>query len=210
MIWAWVKALTINNLEDNRKALLKALHYKEQVYLYDYCQLKELQFYQAYTQALWNLGAHTTQQNEGYHVVVKERLHKHLPLLKAVQVIANQTTDLGCKYNAKINRDRKTLPRLLDQRAFATVSDKITSYALSLAMKEWSATKLIADELEESQTELNFIPSTECKLGCELPLRYGLPCKHWLYKAFVKDIAIPISLFHPRWLLDGLAVLYER
>jgi hypothetical protein len=30
------------------------------------------------------------------------------------------------------------------------------------------------------------------------------------YKAFVEDIAIPISLFHPRWLLDGLAVLYKR
>lgn len=114
-------------------------------------------------------------------MVVKERLHKHLPLSEAVQVIANQTADLGRKYDAKINRDRKTLPRLLDRRAFATVSNKITSYALGLAIKdikEWSTTKLMADELEESQTTLKFIPGTECKLGCELPLRYGLPCKH--------------------------------
>jgi hypothetical protein len=66
----------------------------------------------------------------------------------------------------------------------------------------------LADELED-QLELNFIPGTECKLGCELPLRYSLPCKHWLYKAF-DDVAIPISLFHPRWLLKGPSVLYNR
>jgi hypothetical protein len=31
-----------------------------------------------------------------------------------------------------------------------------------------------------------------------------------LYKAFVDDVAIPLSLFHPRWLLDGPAFLPER
>lgn len=36
MIWAWLKAPTIDNLKDNRKALLKALHHEEQVYLCDY------------------------------------------------------------------------------------------------------------------------------------------------------------------------------
>jgi hypothetical protein len=103
-------------------------------------------------------------------VVVKEKLHKHLPLSKVVQIIANQTANLGRKYNAKINRDRKNLPRLLNQRAFAVVSDKITGYALSQAMKEWSATKIIADELKEDKLELHFVPGAECKLGCELPL----------------------------------------
>ena len=103
------------------------------------------------------------------------------------------------------------MPRLLDQRAFATVGDKITGYALDLAIKEWSATKIMADNIKKDQLkELHFILGTECKLGCELPLRYSLPCKHWLYKAFVDDIAIPISLFHPRWLLDGLPVLHKR
>jgi hypothetical protein len=89
-------------------------------------------------------------------------------------------------------------------------TDKITGYALDKAMKEWSATKNMADNIEEDKLELQFEPGTECKLGCELPLRYGLPCKHWLYKAFIDDVAIPLSLFHPRWLLDGPAMLHER
>jgi hypothetical protein len=121
-------------------------------------------------------------------VIIKERLHKHLPLSKAVQIIANQTADLGCKYDAKINRDRKSLPRLLDRRAFAAVYDKITAYALNQAIKGWSATKNMADKLEEDQLELNFIPGIECKLGCELPLRYSLPCKHWLYCSGVEEL----------------------
>jgi hypothetical protein len=89
-------------------------------------------------------------------------------------------------------------------------SDKITGYALEKATKEWSATKIIADDIKADQQELDFILRTECKLGCELPLRYSLPCKHWLYKAFIDNVAIPISLFHPRWLLDGLLVLHKR
>jgi hypothetical protein len=143
-------------------------------------------------------------------VVVKEKLHKHLPLSKAVQIIADQTANLGRKYDAKINRDCKNLPRLLDRKAFAIASDKITGYALEKATKEWSATKIMADDIKADQQELDFILGTECKLGCELPLRYGLPCKHWLYKAFIDDVAIPISLFHPRWLLDGPSVLHKR
>jgi hypothetical protein len=67
---------------------------------------------------------------------VKAKLHKHLPLSKAVRIIANQTADLGRKYDARINRDRRSLPRLLDRKAFAIVGDKITGYALDRAMKE--------------------------------------------------------------------------
>jgi murein L,D-transpeptidase YafK len=102
MIWLWVKALTVKDLQDRRTKLLKALHYEERVYLCNYYQLKESQFCQAYTHKLWNLSANTTQRNKGYYTVVKERLYKHSPLSKAVQIIADQTADLGCGYNARI------------------------------------------------------------------------------------------------------------
>jgi hypothetical protein len=42
-----------------------------------------------------------------------------------------------------------------------------------------------------------------------LPLRYGLPCHHWLFQACLKDEPIPISLFHPQWLLDGPPALAQ-
>ena len=57
---------------------------------------------------------------------------------------------------------------------------------------------------EEEEVEL--IVSNEgtyCPLLCELPLRWGLPCRHWMYPAFVDVIPIPSSLIHPRWFFDG-------
>lgn len=41
-----------------------------------------------------------------------------------------------------------------------------------------------------------------CPLNCELPLRWGLPCRHWMYPAFIHQVPIPASLIHP-WFLDG-------
>jgi len=126
-----------------------------------------------------------------------------------VHTIADQTADLGRKYDAEINRNQRSLPRLLDKAAFAVVGDKLMHYALDIAMREWSATKILKDYIEDRQL-LDFEPRTECKSACELPIRFGLLCRHWLYKAFADNVPIPLSLFHPRWLLDGLAVLHER
>ena len=156
-----------------------------------------------------NLSAHSTQRNEGYHVVVKEKLHKHTPLSKAIQTIVGQTKQLGHEYNARINCNQKSRPRLLDKAAFAEVGYKLTHYASKLVMLEWSATKLIADHIEEGK-EPRIDTQIGCQFKCQLPLRYCLPCKHWIYKAFVEGLPIPLSLFHPRWLLDGPDVLYER
>ena len=48
-----------------------------------------------YTQTYLNLGVHTTQRGESYHVVVKAQLHKNMPISKAIQVIVEQTKELG-------------------------------------------------------------------------------------------------------------------
>lgn len=37
-----------------------------------------------------------------------------------------------------------------------------------------------------------------CSLKCELPLRWGLLCRHWLYSAFIHQAPIPASLIHSR------------
>ena len=41
-----------------------------------------------------------------------------------------------------------------------------------------------------------------CPLECEFPLRWSLPCRHWMYPAFVDETPIPLSFIHPRWLFD--------
>ena len=46
-------------------------------------------------------------------------------------------------------------------------------------------------------------PTEGCMYDCELPFRYGFPCRCWLYRCVVDVIPIPISLIHPRWFFDG-------
>jgi hypothetical protein len=210
LLWAWVKAPDIESLDKQRQELLEALHPAERVYILEYYQPKEPQFCRAYTQTYLNLGVHSTQRNESYHVVVKQKLHKHLSLSKAIRTISEKMADLGRQYDAEINRNRVTLPRLLDRAGFSQIGKKLTHYTLEIAMREWSAAKRLADNIQTGQEELDFEPKKACLKGCTAPARYGIPCQHWLYAAAVNDIPIPLSLFHPRWLLDGPAVLYKR
>ncbi len=55
------------------------------------------------------------------------------------------------------------------------------------------------EEISFEMTEQN----TCCPLECEAPLRWRLPCCHWMYAAFVDNSPIPLLLIHSRWFLDG-------
>ena len=205
---AWVKA-DINSLDENCSELLAELCDEEKKYICDFYQPKEPQFCRAYTQTYLNLGVHSTQRNESYHVVVKQKLHKHMPIVKAVQSITTKTAELGRKYDKLINQNRRSNLRLMDTKAFAHVGSKLTHYAIEMAMRELSAAKRLVDQVAEGWA-LDFELKKPCTKGCQAPLRYGIPCQHWLYIAVADNIPVPISLFHPRWLLDGPAFLKER
>jgi hypothetical protein len=84
------------------------------------------------------------------------------------------------------------LPNL---NAFSKVVDLLTHYSLNLVMTKWSNSKIMGLAIEAGEEEaVDFDlerPNLEeggarlkCPLTCELPLRYGLPCKHWMYPAF--------------------------
>ncbi len=45
--------------------------------------------------------------------------------------------------------------------------------------------------------------NVQCPIKCELSLRWGLPCRHWMYLVFINKTFIPCSLIHPRWFFDG-------
>ena len=69
----------------------------------------------------------------------------------------------------------------------------------------------MTDEIEEGKDEeFEFNRDEGCSFSCELPVRYGLPCRHWMYASIVEKCQLPLSLFHPRWHLDGPSVLYDR
>jgi hypothetical protein len=134
---------SVEDPNECRAKLLAALHNEEAYYMQSYYQPKEYQFCRAYTQTYLNLGVHTTQRCESYHIVVKARLNKNMPLSKSIQTIVEQTHKLGRQYDAEINRQRRTTPRILNGAAFATVKRKLTLYALELSiqsglpLREW-------------------------------------------------------------------------
>lgn len=97
---------------------------------------------------------------------------------------------------------RVDLPRLLDRVAFKAYIGEVTLYALSMVAAEWEAAKMLSDSDKEA---LDAIDGPKCTSACQLPARYGLPCRHWLYWASWMGIYIPLSLSHPRWLIDGSA-----
>jgi hypothetical protein len=66
----------------------------------------------------------------------------------------------------------------------------------------------IEDE-EKEKEEFEFDLDKGCTFGCELPARYSLPCRHWMYISIVEKCPLPLLLFYPCWLFDRPAVLYN-
>jgi hypothetical protein len=134
-----------------------------------------------------------------------------MSISKAIQVIVEQTYKLRHQYNAEINRQRQTTLWILDRTAFSVVKRKLIQYTLKLSIQEWSATKRIADNIEEgNKEEFKFDPDKGCTFGCELSARYSLPYRHWMYASVVEECLLPLSLFYPCWLFDRPAVFHNR
>ena len=92
----------------------------------------------------------------------------------------------------------KTL-RILTSDRWSFLIGSVSKLALAKAKEEWA--KLPSFESEAEVTGTNLI---DC--SCELLLRYGLPCKHYLLQAYQTGQPLPRSLLHPRWWLDGPAI----
>lgn len=98
--------------------------------------------------------------------------------------------------------------RLMDKKAFKRAGSLLTHWAVDKTMIEWRATKDFSDAIDSGDAEpFEFNEAVGCPGKCELPLRFGLPCKHWMLPFYLRGEPLSLSLFHPRWLLDGPAVV---
>ena len=112
------------------------------------------------------------------------------------------------EYNKWINNNQKNNPTLIDLKAFAQGRSKLTYYAINKTMAEWRATKDFSDAIDSSNKDpFEFNKAIGCPCECKLPLRFGLPCKHWILLFYLSKRPLPLSLFYPRWLLDGPVVV---
>ncbi|KJZ69110.1 hypothetical protein HIM_11500 [Hirsutella minnesotensis 3608] len=210
LIWEYIQAPDEEQLGKGRHKLLAEMREPERLYVENNWKEKEKQFARAHTRHYPNLGCNTTQRNESYHVVVKASLNRQLPLQVACQKLAQSLKKLSHKITDDENRSRIDVPRLLDRPAFQQLIGKVPHYVLGKLAPEWEAAKALrwmqGTELEKERETLSASSQPGCPFSCELPSRYSLPCRHWLYEVVVRSWSIPLSLLHPRWLLDGPAV----
>lgn len=210
-IWDYIQSPDETHLEQRREKLLAEFRESERVYLRKNWEVKERQFVRAHTRQYPNLGCNSTQRNEGYHVVVKESLNRQLPLQTSCQRLAESLKKLTQRITCEEDRSRADVPRLLDRAAFQHLIGRVPHYVLSLLAPEWEAAKVLRwrqnGDLEKEREALSALKRPGCPFSCDLPLRYSLPCRHWLYEAVSRSWAIPFTLLHPRWLLDGPPVV---
>jgi len=69
-------------------------------------------------------------------VVVKAVVHRQLSLPEAVHQLRDHVKQLAEGINEEINRQRKSLPQLMDKEAFRLLGPRITHQALALLIPE--------------------------------------------------------------------------
>jgi hypothetical protein len=210
LIWEWIKAPDFDTLEDARNKLISRLNISDKEYLVGWYQPKEPQFCHAYTRQYRNLGVHSTQRVEGNHPLLTANLHKNLKVSDAVFRICNRLESLIEDYEQRLSRSRISEPRLIDTSFFRLVLRRVTHYCLELCSSELLKAKELYDkEVLRGEEDDEFDPEIGCEQLCELPLRYRLPCMHWMLYFYRQNEPIPINLFHPRWLVDGPSILHK-
>ena len=169
------------------------------------------QFIHVYTKCLSNLGANSTQQAESSHLMVKGVTNKHTPMRDSVNRIYTEIKSAQREYKIALHRKMGHLPVLMDHSAFTSLKGKITHSAIAMISRELNSAKINAEKfnqqiffgVEPGNTAIIESSGDCCISECELPMRFGLPCKCWLYQCVIDQVPIPISLIHPRWFYKG-------
>lgn len=220
--WDYIKSATTEDLTVNRNQLISSLHIKEREYLDDHVVPIEHQFVRAITQTYPNLGVNSTQRNEGHHPEVKALLNKQKPLPEACALLGVSIKKKCRALAVSEAKSLSNLPRVIDRQAFKHLIVQVPRYVLDILIPEWRATQRWAELLggapkteAEEEAGDDEVPDPPvipgCVLGCGLPIRMGLPCRCWMWVCLEGDrpkTPIPISLIHPRWLLDGPGAHY--
>ena len=135
----------------------------------NFYQHQEIQFMHAYTTKLPDLG---TQRSEGLHSLVKNVTNRNTPIRQSVQKICDEVRKKQLDQESLCNQQRIRNPRLIDRNAFRLLIGKIKHHGIGLVSSELDAAKSLAERTH------SIVPDGGiCVYDCELPLRYGLPCK---------------------------------
>jgi len=140
-----------------------------------------------YTRRYRNLEAVASQRNESLHPILKAVMNPQMSLENAIRSMKSELKLWYRFIREADERSRIDRPRAVDFEAFQLLVSHVTIWALEKINPEWIAAK-----------ELAIQPITAGPCDCDIYIRYGLPCRHYLLRACIQGFPIPISLLHPR------------
>ncbi|KAF8469971.1 hypothetical protein BDZ91DRAFT_791951 [Kalaharituber pfeilii] len=114
---------------------------EERDYMEQNWRLKETQVLRSYTRYYANLGAYSTQRNEGHHVVVKQFLNPQITLEQDTLRLAEHLKQATRRLDEEKAESRTKVPRFLDTSIFTHLIGPITITAINLVKIEWEAAK---------------------------------------------------------------------
>ncbi|KAI9760044.1 MAG: hypothetical protein M1840_002745 [Geoglossum simile] len=198
LIWNYLQANTSSTLTAARTKLFKALKSPEVRYIKNNWVTKEDFVCRSLTEQMANLGVYSTQRAESMNAVLKKTLNRQISLLEACRRLVKVVESFEAKLLEAETMSMTYRARILDMNGFATILGKVTSYAIGLMAPEWAAACVPRPDS---------IWRGSCLHNCSFPLRYGLPCRHWMTRSVLEGFPLPISLVHPCWWLSGSPVL---
>lgn len=199
--WEYIKSSTEDELTTNRRALGQSVGPLFMKYLENTWIPKEPKVIHFYTRKYANLGSTSSQRSESYHDTIRELVNAQLSLEDSVKRLMMKVNSIVKDIDQDEANSAASYSRLAQTPAFRLLRMKISKYAISRLEGEWTA---LNAQIKGGQDVI--LPSNGC--DCEILLRFGLACRHYLKKAYLEDLPLPKTLVHPRWWLNGPAI-YE-
>jgi hypothetical protein len=193
LVWKYIQAETLAELDLSRTALSDFLRPGEQEYLAHTWRSKEARTVRCHTNLLRNLGRNSTQSLESFHNVVHQVTHGQLALHKSAHALAIKLKEIYAQRQEDEDTAWTKKATGLNTSAFQELRGHISILAIQLI-----ETELIS--IAETEDEKDKADNTPC--SCTNNMRYSLPCKHQLSR-LPPGTAIPLALVHPRWWLHG-------
>lgn len=191
--WAYITSMTEQQLDTNRRDLGTSVGPLFMKYLQETWIPKEQKVIYLYTFKYANLGASSSQRSESYHDTITELVTAQLTLKDSAKRLMAKVDSIIKDINQDEALSAASYSRLAQVSAFRDIRMRVSKYAISRLENEWTVLDLL---LRGGQSL-----SDNCR--CEIRLRYGLACRHYLKKAYDEGVQLPKTLVHPRWWLNG-------
>jgi hypothetical protein len=192
LVWAYIWSASEEQLEERRSIMLAAMRPLERTYIETHWKPKEVQVIRLYTASNPNLNCFSSQREEGMHPMVKTILNHQLRLDEAVQRLASEMDLAVDRLQEAEQMDKAHNRRVLEGNTWYVIREVVASWPLVKVEGQWA-------QLAKFKAAGKELLPCDCKL-VEL---LGLPCMHYLERAFDEFIPLPLTLIHSRWWYRG-------